>query len=55
MTIAWLHDQTDDARAPVAFTAGMLAGIEATMRDDARLAWPDAWARLRRKRLRFWE
>ena len=55
MTIAWLHDQTRGAVAPVAFTAGMLAGIEATVRDDARLAWPDAWAQLRRKRLRFWE
>ncbi len=55
MTIAWLHDQSRGAVAPVAFTAGMLAGIEATVRDDARLAWPHAWARLRRKRLRFWE
>lgn len=55
MTMAWLHDETDDARAPVAFTAGMLAGIEATVRDEARLAWPGAWADLRRKRLRFWE
>ena len=28
--------------------------IEATVRDEARRAWPDAWAGLRRKRLRFW-
>lgn len=55
MAIAWLREQAGGATPRVAFTAGRLAGIEATVRDEARRAWPEAWADLRRKRLRFWE
>lgn len=55
MAIAWLREQAGGATPRVAFTAGRLAGIESTVRDEARRAWPDAWADLRRKRLRFWE
>jgi CHAD domain-containing protein len=55
MAIAWLREQAGGATPRVAFTAGRLAGIEATVREEARRAWPQAWADLRRKRLRFWE
>jgi len=54
MAIAWLREQAGGATPRVAFTAGRLAGIEATARDEARRAWPAAWADLRRKRWRFW-
>ena len=55
MAIAWLREQAGGATPRVAFTAGRLAGIESTVREEARRAWPEAWADLRRKRLRFWE
>ncbi|MGZ8581975.1 MAG: CYTH and CHAD domain-containing protein [Actinomycetota bacterium] len=54
MAISWLRDQASGSTPRVAFTAGRLAGIESTVRDEARRAWPDAWADLRPKRLRFW-
>jgi len=55
MAIAWLREQAEGLPPGVAFLAGRLAGIEEAVRDDARAAWPDAWADLRRKRLRFWQ
>ena len=38
MAIAWLREQAGGATPRVAFTAGRLAGIEATVRDEARRA-----------------
>lgn len=55
MAISWLREQAGGVTPRVAFTAGRLAGIEAVARDEARRAWPEAWRRLREKRLRFWE
>jgi CHAD domain-containing protein len=55
MAIAWLREQAGGAAPRVSFTAGRLAGIEATARDEARRAWPEAWADLRPARLRFWQ
>jgi CHAD domain-containing protein len=55
MTIAWLREQARGATPRVAFTAGRLAGFDAAAREDARRAWPAAWAELRRSRMRFWE
>jgi CHAD domain-containing protein len=55
MTIAWLREQARGATPRVAFTAGRLAGFDAAAREDARRAWPEAWAKLRRSRSRFWE
>jgi CHAD domain-containing protein len=55
VAIAWLRDQAGGVTPRAAFTAGRLAGIEAAARDEARAAWPQAWSRLRRERLRFWE
>ena len=55
MAIAWLREQAGGATPRVAFTAGRLAGIESTVREETRRAWPEVWADLRRKRLRFWE
>lgn len=54
VAIAWLREQAD-AASDLRFTAGMLAGIESSVREDARRAWPGCWVALRRKRLRFWE
>ena len=55
MAIAWLRQASKGATPDVAFTAGMLAGVDASLRDEARAEWPEVWAELRRKRLRFWE
>ena len=52
---AWLREQARGATPRVAFTAGRLAGFDAAAREDARRAWPEAWAKLRRSRSRFWE
>ena len=54
MAIAWLRGQAGGAAARGAFVAGELAGIELRAMDEARAAWPDAWRRLRSKKLRFW-
>lgn len=55
VAIGWLREQAEGATPGVAFLAGRLAGVEATVREDSRHAWPGLWAELRRKRLRFWE
>ncbi len=55
VALAWLREQAEGASARVAFAAGRLTGAEARVRDDARQLWPEIWAELRRKRLRFWE
>ncbi len=55
MTIAWLREQARGATPRVAFTAGRLAGFDAVAREEARREWPEAWAKLRRSRSRFWE
>ncbi|CAN5676237.1 CYTH and CHAD domain-containing protein [soil metagenome] len=55
MAIAWLRQASKGAAPDIAFTAGRLAGIDASLRDEARAEWPDVWAELRRRRLRFWE
>ncbi len=51
---AWLRDQAAGTSARVAFTAGELGAIEARLQRRARRRWPDAWAALDRKKLRFW-
>ena len=55
IALAWLR--TSDGGSGLDFVAGMLAGIEATLREDARRRWPRRWhdLRLRRKAPRFWE
>jgi CHAD domain-containing protein len=55
MAIAWLREQAGASSPAASFSAGRLAGLEAAVRDEARRTWPDAWADLRRARLRFWE
>ena len=51
---ALLRDQAAGTSALVAFTAGELGAIEARLQRRARRRWPDAWAALDRKKLRFW-
>ncbi|MEX0754541.1 MAG: CHAD domain-containing protein [Actinomycetota bacterium] len=51
---AWLREVGTGAQAPTAFVAGELASIEETVAREARAAWPAAWKRLSRKRMRFW-
>ncbi len=55
VALAWLR--TSDGVSDLGFIAGTLAGIEATLREDARRRWPRRWRdlRLRRKAPRFWE
>ncbi|HJR96377.1 MAG TPA: CYTH and CHAD domain-containing protein [Actinomycetota bacterium] len=55
MAIAWLREQAGGVTPRVAFTSGRLAGFDAGAREDARRAWPAAWADLQRRGLRFWE
>lgn len=55
VALAWLR--TSDGGSGLDFIAGTFAGIEATIREDARRRWPRRWRelRLRRKAPRFWE
>jgi CHAD domain-containing protein len=55
MMIAWLRAQAGGTATSVAFVTGELAGIERNVQSEARSAWPEAWRRLRAKKLRFWE
>ena len=50
----WLRHEAMHAPARLAFAAGRLAQIEASVRDEARRDWPGAWERLRRNTPRFW-
>ncbi|MGZ8632193.1 MAG: CHAD domain-containing protein, partial [Actinomycetota bacterium] len=54
MATAWLREQAAGTTSRVAFTAGVLSGVEARAKDAARQAWPSAWDRLNEPRLRFW-
>lgn len=54
MTIAWLRDQTAGTTPPVAFVSGRLAELESAAREEARRAWPAAWAATNDARLPFW-
>ena len=54
MATAWLREQAAGTTSRVAFTAGVLSGLEARAKDAARQAWPSAWDRLNDRRLRFW-
>ena len=54
MAMAWLRHEAMHAPVRMAFVAGRLTAIEASVRDDARAGWPTAWERLRRTRPRFW-
>jgi CHAD domain-containing protein len=51
---AWIRTHSRFASPRVAFAAGELAAAERRARIEARLVWPDAWKRLRRRNLRFW-
>ena len=51
---AWLRHEAMHAPARLAFAAGRLAAMEASVRDEARADWPEAWKRLRRTTPRFW-
>ena len=55
MATDWLRQQVGGVPPRVAFIAGTLAGVEATVRAEARQRWPEVWADLRQKRRRFWE
>ena len=50
----WLRQEAARAPARMAFAAGRLAEMEASVRKEARKDWPDAWERLRRTKPRFW-
>jgi CHAD domain-containing protein len=50
----WLRNATRGARSGAAFVAGELTAAERRSAENAAAAWPAAWDRLRRKRLRFW-
>jgi CHAD domain-containing protein len=49
----WLREASTGSSAQ-AFVAGQLLALEAEAARAARAAWPDAWGRLSRKKLRFW-
>ena len=52
---AYLHGELDRHPTPAdAYALGMLAGLVLAEERAARRAWPDAWARLGRPRLRRW-
>jgi CHAD domain-containing protein len=53
LAAAWLREAAE-ATPAAAFVAGELAALEAEAARAARAAWPKAWKRLSRKRLRFW-
>jgi CHAD domain-containing protein len=50
---AWLRSAANGSTGQ-AFVAGQLLVLEAEAAAAARAAWPDAWKRLSRKKLRFW-
>ncbi len=50
----WLRDAARRADPGVALAAGMLMAAERMEAARCRAAWPDAWARLRRPKLRAW-
>jgi hypothetical protein len=50
----WLRHEAMHSPARLAFAAGRLAEMEASVRDEARADWPEAWRRLRRTSPRFW-
>ncbi|HEX7247523.1 MAG TPA: CHAD domain-containing protein [Actinomycetota bacterium] len=54
VALAWLRTCAG-AESDLAFGAGMLGGVEAAIRDDARRRWPRRWRALRRRAPRFWE
>jgi len=51
---AWLRDVAARSGAHSAFVAGMIVQQERREQAAALAAWPRAWKRLERKRLRFW-
>jgi len=51
---AWLREVAARSGARSAFVAGMLVEQERREQAAALAAWPKAWKRLERKRLRFW-
>lgn len=51
---AWLRETARRSGSSQAFVAGELAALEAQAAAAARAAWPAAWKKLSRKRLRFW-
>ncbi|MGZ5128430.1 MAG: CYTH and CHAD domain-containing protein [Actinomycetota bacterium] len=51
---AWLRDEAGRAAAATAFVAGELAGLQQAIARDTRDEWRDVWARLDRRKLRFW-
>ena len=51
---AWLRDEAGRAAVGTAFVAGELAGLQQAIARDTRDEWRDVWARLDRRKLRFW-
>ncbi len=51
---AWLRDEAGRAAAGTAFVAGELAGLQQAIARETRDEWRDVWARLDRRKLRFW-
>lgn len=51
---AWLRDEATHAGAGTAFVAGELAGLQQAIARDTRDVWRGVWARLDRRKLRFW-
>jgi CHAD domain-containing protein len=51
---AWLRDEAAHAGVGTAFVAGELAGLQQAIARETRDEWRDAWARLDRRKLRFW-
>jgi CHAD domain-containing protein len=51
---AWLRDQAARAGVGTAFVAGELAGLQQAIAHETRDEWRGVWARLDRRKLRFW-
>jgi CHAD domain-containing protein len=51
---SWLRDEAAHAGAGTAFVAGELAGLQQAIARETRDEWRDVWARLDRRKLRFW-
>jgi CHAD domain-containing protein len=49
---AWLRDSVTEGSTDEVFVAGMLAGMLRRIERETRAAWPDAWRKVRRTRLR---
>ena len=50
----WLRDLASESDGAETFVAGQLASVERAEIEWTRAAWPEAWRKASRKRLRQW-